>query len=231
MGHNFKIGLVFFVVFAIMAYSAMAEVPLMLNYQGMLTDDLGEPLNDTVKISFVIYDDSTGGTWQCIDTHLEVPVEDGLFNVVIGELNPLPDWLFDDDNRWLQLVVDGDSIKPRTQFVSVPYTYHAKYADTSGYALSGSAIAYGAIDSDGSVMAGTPNITCTWNGIDGRYEITIDGEGYIYDNFATVVTPLGNGSTIRTALTGSVAGDLLVYILDSGGFKVQSRFHFSVFKP
>jgi hypothetical protein len=210
---------------------AAAEVPKTINYQGRLTDDTGEPLNDTVDVRFLFYDDSVGGPWLHIDTHLDVPIHEGAFNVVMGENNAIPDWLFDDDERWFQLVVGEDSIKPRTRFTSVPYAYHAKYADTSGYSLTGTPIAYGAIDYSGAIQSGTPNFTSTWNATESRYEITINGGGYIYDTHATIVTPIGNGTSLRVPLTGSSGGNLIVYILDSGDNKVQSRFHFVVFKP
>lgn len=89
-----------------------------------------------------------------------------------------------------------------------------------GYVQAG-----GTLDADGS----TSNVSATYNAGLTRYEISIDGESYFHGDYATVVTPIG--SAPRFASTGSVGGDLTVYISDSTGTAVQSAFTFAVFKP
>lgn len=93
------------------------------------------------------------------------------------------------------------------------------------------AIAFGHVQAGGTldVDGTTSNVSVTYNAGLTRYEISIDGESYLSGNYATVVTPIG--SAPRFASTGSVGGDLLVYISDSGGTAVQNAFTFVVFKP
>ena len=63
---------------------SLADIPKLINYQGMLTDAGGTPLTDTVSITFKIYNDSTAVApsnkkWE--ETQSEVEVINGLFNV------------------------------------------------------------------------------------------------------------------------------------------------------
>ncbi|MCP4568728.1 MAG: hypothetical protein GY841_14210 [FCB group bacterium] len=106
--------------------TVLAEVPQMINYQGNLTDDQGEPLDTTISIVFTIYDDSTGGGSKWTETHPAVSVESGGFSVILGATDPIDDSVFASDERWLGVIIGADlEITPRTRLTSVPYTYHA----------------------------------------------------------------------------------------------------------
>jgi hypothetical protein len=112
------------------------------------------------------------------------------------------------------LIVDGD----------IERTY-------DGVAASAAPIAYGYINSSGSIASGTSNFTCTWDAINDRYLITIDNESYFFNLFTTIVTS-GASSSPRIVGTSSVGGQLVVYILDpQNSFnRTQANFQFTVFK-
>ncbi len=61
----------------------------LFNYQGQLLYD-GSPITGTVGITFSLYSTATGDSawWQEMQT---VDVQDGLFNVMLGAVNPLDD--------------------------------------------------------------------------------------------------------------------------------------------
>jgi len=113
--------------------STLAEVPQVINYQGCLTDSTGNPLDTTVKISFTIFDGGGASKWT--EIHSSVVVENGLFNVLLGTTNPIPDSLFNHPDRYLGMKIgdDGEST-PRTRLVSVPYAMRSLQADTAEYA-------------------------------------------------------------------------------------------------
>jgi hypothetical protein len=100
--------------------------------------------------------------------------------------------------------------------------------EVSGHADASLPIAYAFIDDAGAVRSGTSNVTSTWNAGSNRYEISIAGESYYYRDYVTVVTPSG---TALLARTGSVGGDLLVYLYNDSGDLVQEDFQFVIFKP
>jgi hypothetical protein len=90
-------------------------------------------------------------------------------------------------------------------------------------------VAYGYITTDATVSSAYPaGVTCTWNVALSRYEITIPGENYFIGDYATAVTPVSGSS--RSATTDSISGKLVVFIHDNTDTKIQSLFHFVVFK-
>ena len=97
-----------------------------------------------------------------------------------------------------------------------------------GYTNTGLPLAYGFVNSDGTLNAGTSNISSiTWNS--DRYEITISGEAYFYNNYVTIITP--TSSAIKSWRVTSIGGDLVVYLYDSSDTEIQGYFQFITYKP
>lgn len=113
--------------------ASQADMPKLVNYQGMLTDDLGSPLTGSYNLTFRIYDDTTGGNLKWSESHTGVAVEDGLFNVTLGT-NTALDLPFD-ESYWLEVEVAGESMS-RLRITSAGYAYRAQRADTASYALA-----------------------------------------------------------------------------------------------
>ena len=121
-------------------YKAGGEVrisPRMLNYQGYLTDTLGNPVtNPAISMTFAIYDAESSGNQLWFETQT-LSVEKGIFHALVGTLSTLPDSIFTkNQNRWLGLTVSGNILSPRTRIVSAPYAYTATYSDTAVYSRS-----------------------------------------------------------------------------------------------
>ena len=115
-----------------MSFSPLwAEIPHLINYQGMLTDNAGNPLNEPRDLTFTIYDAPTSGTALWTEIHTAVPIEDGLFNVILGGVTtPIPDSVFDAPERYLGIKVETDpELSPRIQLSSVGYAYRARAAE------------------------------------------------------------------------------------------------------
>jgi hypothetical protein len=102
-----------------------AQDTLLISYQGILTDDTGEPVTGTPSMVFTIYDE--GGVSKWTESHPTVQVNNGLFNVVLGSLMALPDSVFTGEDRYLGITVAGDpEISPRTLLTSAPGAAVAK---------------------------------------------------------------------------------------------------------
>ncbi|HEX7400595.1 MAG TPA: hypothetical protein VF369_00325, partial [candidate division Zixibacteria bacterium] len=82
----------------------LAGVPQLINYQGMLTDNSGTPLNGTYSIIFKIYNAESAGTKRWEETQSGVLVSNGLFNVILGSVNPI-DSLDFNEQYWLDITV------------------------------------------------------------------------------------------------------------------------------
>jgi hypothetical protein len=127
---------VFLLSIVLLSTTAQAEVPGRINYQGTLTDAYGVALDTTVSMTFSIYSDSIGLTSVWGEVQPVVVVSDGIFNVLLGSVNPISETIFPGAPRWLGVQVGGDpELSPLLKLASVGYAFHAAAADTAKYAL------------------------------------------------------------------------------------------------
>ena len=108
---------------------ASGQVPRNINYQGVLTDANGVPVDGNKSIAFRIYNVATGGTPLYSQGPNNVPVKSGVFNVVLGPIQ-LPF----DVPYFLETIVEGSTLIPRAALGSAPYGIRAARADSAGHA-------------------------------------------------------------------------------------------------
>jgi hypothetical protein len=99
-------------------------------YQGRLADTAGNPLTGTYPSIFRLYSQNSGGTplWEEQWTGPNsIAISDGLFNVMLGSLAPIPQELVTGNaNLWLGVTVGSDDeMIPRVQVGSVFYARQA----------------------------------------------------------------------------------------------------------
>jgi hypothetical protein len=76
-----------------------------------------------------VYASESSATPLWAEFHDDVEVDDGAFAILLGENTLLPDDLFDDPERWMEIQVDGTTLSPRQRFTSVPYALNADKLD------------------------------------------------------------------------------------------------------
>jgi len=112
-------------------------VPQLINYQGVLTDKTtGDPITSPgLTMKFRIYDAETDGTklWEESRT---VPIESGIYNVILGAVTPVTVDLFSTDERWLEVEAAGEVFTPRQKLTSVAYAMKAGMAEGVNLPLS-----------------------------------------------------------------------------------------------
>ncbi len=91
-------------------------------------------------------------------------------------------------------------------------------------------IAFGYINSNGTVSVSSGNITATYNSASSRYEITIIGESYFFNQYITVVTP-GGSAIVDDWRVSSGNGAMYVYLKNDSGSGIQGDFMFLTYKP
>ncbi|MEM7129110.1 MAG: hypothetical protein AAF702_22450 [Chloroflexota bacterium] len=99
-------------------------------YQGFLTDINKQPLDGTFTMTFRLYNVAEGGTplWEEFRTGSNsVQVREGLFDVMLGESNPIPIAVVGNNSSlWLGTTVNTDEeLLPRVQVGSVPFAVQA----------------------------------------------------------------------------------------------------------
>ncbi len=110
-------------VFAIS--TSWGAIPETISYQGVLTDATGVAVPDgTYNLTFKLYDAPTGGTdlWTEPQT---VTVSKGIFNVMLGKVNPLT--IPFDEPYWLGISVNGGAeLTARTPLAASPYSLNTR---------------------------------------------------------------------------------------------------------
>ncbi len=120
--------------------SLQAAAPQLITYQGRLADGSGDAAPDgSYQMTFAIFDQPVGGILVWTETQPAVGVQDGLFSAAMGSIVPLPDTVFREEGRYLEVSANGQVLGPRTQFSSVGYAHRISTVDgaTAG-SLSGS---------------------------------------------------------------------------------------------
>jgi hypothetical protein len=120
------------------------KLPPRMNYQGVLKDDAGNLIDGSHELTLTIYKRRQIGisvTWNEVYSETQtVEVNDGLFNVVIGQSDPLNPGDFGGLYRVLLALrggelelgikVDGGAeLTPRVKLLPVPYAFRAEYVN------------------------------------------------------------------------------------------------------
>lgn len=191
------------VVLLVLTSIATAEVPTRMHYQGHLTDADGAPLDTTIAMTFTIYDDSIGPNDVWTETQPSVTVTNGLFNALLGSVNPITDDVFADTVRWLGITVGSDpEITPRTRLVSVPYAMRVATVDGStGGVISGDVDIQSDLTVSGKATIGPGHTNTGTNAF-------VAGEDNTASGSQATVSGLGNTTSgSQATVGGGVAND------------------------
>ena len=176
-----------------LALTAAAQVPTMINYQGLLMTDGGTYPDTTVFITFTIYDAPAEGNAVWSETQMNVLVEEGLFEVRLGSSSPISASVFSGTNRWLGITVGTDSeLYPRVQLVSVPYAFKVNTIEgASGGVIQGEV----SISDKLTVGEGATN--------DGKGAVVIGEGNYANSDYCSII---GGQYNETTAPFGNIIG-------------------------
>ncbi len=183
------------------------DVPHLISYQGKLTHADGSPIDTTVAISFQLYDAEVLGNYLWKESHLDVVVTNGLFNILLGSFDPLTPEILDGRPLWLAIAVGTEpKMEQRVPVVSSAYAIRAEdadfanqsvYADTAGYVV-------------GSVTSG-------WN-LNGNVVHLADDADSVGIGTATPAAKLHVNGNLRLAVNSDLEfGSHLTRLNASGG--------------
>ncbi len=196
---------VFFTCAVVFSAPAPPEIPHEINYQGMLTDDEDNPLNGSYDILFKIYNHPSSGSMLWDELQEDVSVEEGLFNVVLGSVDPIVLSFYEVDQYWLDITVEGEHMPSRVNFASVAFAYRAQKSDTALYAISGGSYSHNH-DADYVNVNGPDSVRGSYSGY--MFRVKNYGTDGIY-----VYTPT---STSGDGIYIDSAGNYGIYITDTG---------------
>jgi len=132
-------------------------VPMTTNYQGFLKDASDKPMNDTVSLTFSLYDVAANGTPMWSETQ-NVAVENGYFSVVLGSTTNFSENVTKGTLYLGIKVGENAEMTPRQEITSSFFAMRAGIAETvADGAVKTEDIAPGAVTSekvaDGSVSS------------------------------------------------------------------------------
>jgi hypothetical protein len=110
---------------------ARAQVPGRVNFQGLLLDSGGAPLDATVDLDFSLYETPAGGTAVWSESKPDVAVTDGIYDVELGSTTPLTPALLAAGTLYLEVAVGGEVLSPRRQLLAVPYALRSESAQSA----------------------------------------------------------------------------------------------------
>lgn len=162
----------------LLTLSAQTALAQGLTYEGTLTDLNDEALNETLTMRFALYTQAQGGDLFWEETR-QVPVEDGDFNVVLGQMVPLPS--DPPTGLFLEVVVAGDVQAPRTPVTGALYAARASVADdVPGRDISPRSVSiegYGpVIDAEGRWLGRVSALDSDGDGFSDIVEITLGAD-------------------------------------------------------
>ena len=192
--------------------TAQADVPQMINYQGVLTSG-GSPVTTEVSVIFAIWDDPTDGDSLWSEQQSITPDANGGFTTLLGSVSSIPDSAFKGD-AYLSVRVGADpEMSPRMRLVSVPYSFRDVDWDLIGDVLytggewgiaRAGNVLYGIHDST-HVNLG---VACTTGATGPSYSYAAVGGGYGNTASETSSTVGGGWSNTASGQFGTVGGGL-----------------------
>ncbi len=191
--------------------SIFAQIPTLLNQQGLLTDSLGTPLNGVFPMVFNIYTDSTVGTLMFTQSFPGVPVNKGGYsvNLSVSAVNF-------NQQLWMETQVGTSTLLPRIRLTSAPYSLNSlSLLGPSSLATGTNAIAggtnnrargaYSVVSGGGGATAGDSNsVTGSFGVVGGGKSNIASGSSVVAGGQLNQAT--GNSTTIAGGYNNTAIG-------------------------
>lgn len=131
-----------------MVTAASADVPRLISFQGKIAGETTGPVNLNVRLS----DAPVLGILWFSEDHLNVPLNNGVFSIMIGSqtVGGVPDLPLDVDELYVSVSVNGaPELTPRTRIGMVPYAAKANKSEVLVVPNTFDAVA--TVDSSGNI--------------------------------------------------------------------------------
>lgn len=212
--------------------SLFAAPPALIPYVGHLTTDGGAPFDGAANFVVTLHADAnTSDVLWGPEAHNAIAVEAGIASFVLGSLQTFSPGLFASGALWLEVTVDGTTLSPRQQLLSVPFALQSADAERLGgvlpedYLLAGGDADVTSITVDAGIQLGNDTATCdaskagtirwtstAFEGCDGNDWVALGASN------GTGSTQASAGATCKAILdAGNADGDKVYWVDPNGG--------------
>jgi hypothetical protein len=112
--------------------NGILALPSIISHQGYIADSTGVGLNGVFPMTFGFFADSTGGSAILSQSLSAVTITKGVFSVNLDVSS-----ISFTSQYWLETSINGQTLAPRTELTSAPYSLYSLTADTASYARAG----------------------------------------------------------------------------------------------
>jgi len=175
-----------------------------MTYQAVLEKD-GERVPGPTDLIFKIYNASSGGTLKWQETRNDYSIQNGILNIILGEVNAMSDELDGTEQYWLEIWVEGVLLGPRVKLTAVPYSMNANKLDGQ----DASAFALSAHNHDAVYIndgAGEINAANDFNFTTSTFVTNLDADKLDGQN-SSVFSQLGNSIESGEITNGTIVND------------------------
>ncbi|MDP4219632.1 MAG: hypothetical protein Q8896_04280 [Bacteroidota bacterium] len=203
--------------FLLASHRADAQIPRVLSYQGIVTDNTGRPIPDgNHTITFNLYTFPSGGTAIFTETQSDA-ITRGVLSAMIGSQTAIPGHVQFDSAYFLGISIDGGAeLTPRTLLTAAPYALNSAFAQNAFSTATSLYAAHATIaDSANALSAGVTGVVRSINDASGDIIITGSGATKVTTSGKTVTinVPPGTGNGIQ----GVSPGDTSIAVANSSG--------------
>ncbi len=137
------------ILVAMAAGLAFSAPPKTMHFQGYLTDAADSAVNGTLDMRFSLYDSATNSTALWTEAHDDVPVDQGVYSVILGGGNSTLGDLPFDQTYYIGVTVGSDAeMSPRIELASSAYAIGLRPILFKGHSSSS---IYGAGSGNGAI--------------------------------------------------------------------------------
>jgi hypothetical protein len=170
-----------------------AAVPGTMSFTARIATPAGTPVDGPVTATFRVFDAATAGT-QVWTEDQSLTASNGLLFAELGHVLAFDSTVFDGSPRFLEMVINGETLTPRLSLLSVPYAIAAAQADHSA-----STDAIGALTASDLVTTVNPGAGLTGGGHGGTVSLSVDT------------------STIQSRVSGTCASGSAIQTIGANG--------------
>src|ERR1035437_10605012 len=124
LNHKYGLLLRLFICAAACAFLQAPDPTGLINYQGPLLDKYGRRVNTPVEIIFRIFNSNNDLLWS--EKQDSIPVTDGLYSTILGSVTPLPASIFNSDEVYFEICINGETLTPRQRITASPFALTAR---------------------------------------------------------------------------------------------------------